>query len=78
MNSSVLSTTDTHFKPYGDIPTLSEGTLAERYERTMSKIEQITLSGYKVTVMWECEFDEAGIVRQNLNYSLILLCKTLP
>jgi G:T-mismatch repair DNA endonuclease (very short patch repair protein) len=51
-------------QPYRDTPTVSEETLAERYERTMSRIEQITRSGYKVTVMWEFEFDEAGIVQQ--------------
>jgi G:T-mismatch repair DNA endonuclease (very short patch repair protein) len=51
-------------QPYRDIPTLSEETLAERYVRTMCRIEQIKRSGYKVTVMWECEFDEAGIVQQ--------------
>jgi G:T-mismatch repair DNA endonuclease (very short patch repair protein) len=51
-------------QPYRDIPTVNEETLAERYERTMSRIEQIMSSGYKVTIMWECEFDEAGIVEQ--------------
>jgi hypothetical protein len=38
-------------QPYRDISTLSEETLAERYERTMSRIEQITRSGYNVTIM---------------------------
>jgi G:T-mismatch repair DNA endonuclease (very short patch repair protein) len=52
-------------QPYRDTPTVNEEeTLAERYERTMSIIEQITSLGYKVTIMWECEFDEAGIVEQ--------------
>jgi hypothetical protein len=39
------------YQPYRDIPTLSEETLVERNERTMSRIEQIMRSGYKVTVM---------------------------
>jgi hypothetical protein len=30
----------------------------------MSRIEQITRSGYEVKIMWECEYDEAGIVQQ--------------
>jgi G:T-mismatch repair DNA endonuclease (very short patch repair protein) len=51
-------------QPYRDIHTLSDETLAERYDRTLSRIEQITRSGYKVTIMWECELDEAGIVQQ--------------
>jgi G:T-mismatch repair DNA endonuclease (very short patch repair protein) len=58
-------------QPYRDIPTLSEETLVERYERMMSRKEQMTLSGYKVTVVWECEFDEAVMVSRNRNYSLI-------
>ena len=33
-------------------------TLAERYERTMVRIEQITRAGYHVELQWECEFDE--------------------
>jgi G:T-mismatch repair DNA endonuclease (very short patch repair protein) len=53
-------------QPYRDIPTVNEETLAERYERTMSRIEQITRSGYEIAKKWECEFDEAGIVRQKL------------
>jgi G:T-mismatch repair DNA endonuclease (very short patch repair protein) len=51
-------------QPFRDIPTLSDETLANRYERTMSRIAQITRSGYKVTIVWECEFDDAGIVQQ--------------
>jgi hypothetical protein len=45
-------------------PTLKDETLAERYEKTMFRMEQITRVGYKVTIMWECEFDEAGIMQQ--------------
>jgi len=33
-------------------------TIAERYERTMMRIEQITRAGYQVEVQWECESDE--------------------
>ena len=39
-------------------------TLAERYERTMSRLEQITQAGYQVKMQWECEFDNARIVNQ--------------
>jgi len=39
-------------------------TLAERYERAMSRLEQITRVGYQVKVQWECEFGDAGIVDQ--------------
>jgi G:T-mismatch repair DNA endonuclease (very short patch repair protein) len=38
-------------------------TLAERYERTMSRLEQIKEAGYQVKIQRECEFDEAGIVK---------------
>jgi len=33
-------------------------TLAERYERTMARIEQITRAGYQVVVQLEFEFDK--------------------
>jgi G:T-mismatch repair DNA endonuclease (very short patch repair protein) len=36
--------------------------LAERYERTMTRIEQITQAGYEVKIMWECDFDREGIL----------------
>jgi G:T-mismatch repair DNA endonuclease (very short patch repair protein) len=38
--------------------------LAERYEQTMARIEQITRTGYLVKIQWECQFDEAQIVEQ--------------
>jgi G:T-mismatch repair DNA endonuclease (very short patch repair protein) len=33
-------------------------TLAERYEKPMARLVQITQGGYKVDVQWECDFDE--------------------
>jgi len=39
-------------------------TLAERYEQTMTRIEQITKAGYTVKVIWECEFDASKIVER--------------
>ena len=39
-------------------------TLAERYERTMARIEQLKQAGYQVKIQWECDFDESGIVNQ--------------
>ena len=32
-------------------------TLAERYEQTLARIEQLTSAGYTVKVQWECEFE---------------------
>ena len=51
-------------KPLRDHKTLDEDILAERYERTMSRIEQLTAAGYTVKEIWECEFDAAKIVEQ--------------
>ena len=47
------------YQPFSDVITLSGDTLAERYERTMLRLEQITRAGYLVKVQWECEFDDA-------------------
>ena len=52
-------------QPFRDRETKNKGTLAERYERTMSRIEQITRAGYQVKLQWECEFDTSKIVEQN-------------
>jgi len=45
-------------QPFRDVATLSGDTMAERYERTMSRLEQITRVGYQDKVQWECEFEE--------------------
>jgi len=45
-------------QPFWDVATLSVDTLVERYERTMSRLEQIIREGYQVKVQWECEFEE--------------------
>ena len=50
------------FRPLRDFETLGGDTFAERYERTMSRNEQITAAGYTVKLIWECEFDAAKIV----------------
>jgi len=42
---------------YRDITTIRGDNLAERYERTMMRIEQITSAGFQVEVQCECEFD---------------------
>jgi len=39
-------------------------TLAERYDRKLSRLEQMLQAGYQVKIQWECVFDEAGIVNQ--------------
>jgi G:T-mismatch repair DNA endonuclease (very short patch repair protein) len=45
--------------PYCDIAKLGQDadTLAQRYEQTMARLEQITQAGYGIELMWECEFD---------------------
>ena len=43
---------------FRDVTTVVGDTLAERYERTMARIEQIARAGYLLEVQWECEFDE--------------------
>jgi hypothetical protein len=45
--------------PYRDTATLGRDndTLAQRYEQTMTRLEQITKAGYEVEIVWECEFD---------------------
>ena len=43
---------------FRDVTIMVGDTLAERYERTMARIEQIAGAGYLVEVQWECEFDE--------------------
>lgn len=43
--------------PFRDITTIWRDTLAEKYERTMAKFEQITCAGYWLEVVWECQFD---------------------
>jgi len=39
-------------------------TLADRYERTMSRLEQMKRAGYQIRVQWECEFDDAFLVKE--------------
>ena len=51
-------------QPFRDHETMNEDTLAERYQTTMSKIEQITRAGYQVKLQWECEFDASKIIEQ--------------
>jgi hypothetical protein len=46
------------------VKTLANGeTLAERYEQTMARIEQLKSAGYTVKVQWECEFEGADDLR---------------
>jgi len=51
-------------RPFRDLKTLGEYTLAERYEQTMLRIEQIANAGYTVKVTWECQFDATKIVER--------------
>jgi len=45
-------------QPFRDVATLSGDTLAERYERIMARLEQITRAVYQDKVQWECEIEE--------------------
>jgi G:T-mismatch repair DNA endonuclease (very short patch repair protein)/uncharacterized Zn-finger protein len=43
---------------FRDLPTAcGDGSLAERYEQTMFRLERTTKAGYQVKVQWECEFE---------------------
>ena len=48
-------------QPFRDLKTLGEDTLADRYERTMARLELTTNAGYTVKVMLECAFQESRI-----------------
>jgi len=53
-------------QPYRDVKTLANGeTLAERYEQTMARIEQLKSVGYTVKVQWECEFEGADDLQRH-------------
>jgi len=54
------------FQPFRDVSNVSADTLVDRYEQTLSLLEQITRAGYLVKVQWKCEFHDAGIVRPEL------------
>jgi hypothetical protein len=48
------------------VKTLENGeTLAERYEQTMARIEQLKSAGYTVQVQWECEFEGADDLQRH-------------
>jgi len=47
---------------FRNVSTMSVDTLAERFELTVSRFEQITRAGCQVNFQCECEFDNAGIV----------------
>jgi len=51
-------------QPMRDHKTLDKDTLAERYEKTMARLEQIAAAGYTVKTEWECKFDEEKIVER--------------
>ena len=47
-----------------DHKALDEDTLATPFEKTMSRIEQISAAEYTVKVMWECKFNAAKIMEK--------------
>jgi len=48
-----------------DVITVIGDTLADKYERTMARIEQITRAGYRVEVQWKCELHEKILTRHS-------------
>jgi len=45
-------------QPFRDLPIeCGGGTLTERYEQTMFRLERIAKAGYQFEVKWECEFE---------------------
>ena len=53
-------------QPLRDVKTLANGeTLAERYEQTMARIEQLKSAGYTVKVQWDCEFEGADDLQRH-------------
>ena len=62
-------------QPFRDLKTTGDDTLAERYERTVARLELITNAGYTVKVMWECEFQDSLIVEmkpQLLSHPIVI------
>jgi len=53
-------------QPFRDVKTLANGdTLAERYEQTMARMEQLKSAGYTVKVQWKCEFEGADDLQRH-------------
>jgi len=51
-------------QPFRDVKTLtSVKTLAERYEQTLTRIEQLKRAAYNVKVKWECDLLTHPVVR---------------
>jgi len=46
-------------QPLRDVSNMSGDILAVKYERNMSRLEQVTLAVCQVKIQWECEFDDA-------------------
>jgi G:T-mismatch repair DNA endonuclease (very short patch repair protein) len=60
-----------------DVPTIHEGTLAERYKRTMNRVEVITQAGYKVEMKWECDFDR-DILKKHPELQMLPIVEQSP
>jgi hypothetical protein len=58
-------------QPFRDVKMLSDETLAERYEQTLARIQQIKRAGYRVKCMWECQFDESQIAPELLAHPIV-------
>ena len=50
--------------PFRELPiAFGGGTLAERYDNTMTRLERIRQTRYRVQVQWKCEFELPEDVR---------------
>jgi len=65
-------------QPFRDVKTIGGETLAERYEQTLSRIEQMKRAGYQVKSQWKCKFDETKIVEQKPEMLVHPIVKHVP
>jgi G:T-mismatch repair DNA endonuclease (very short patch repair protein) len=63
--------------PFRDVETVSGDTLAETYENTMARLDQILRAGYQVEIQCECEFDD-GILHYRLKLETHPLVEHIP
>ena len=46
---------------FREVTSLGGDTQAERYEKIMARLQQLTGLGYTVEVVWECQFDRDNL-----------------
>ena len=47
-----------HLSTYRDVTIEAGETLAQRYEKTIPRLEQLKQTGYQAAEQWECDFDK--------------------